>query len=972
MVDTFTVAASLGVLFTLAPAQSVLAQRGAAPAQEGTTAARRTEAAWRTFERVHGSWQVEWNAATGTPSAIWGPGLRLAERRIDQIADARQFAQATLQRYEQLLGRGDSTFVERIGQKIRRVHVFVYDQLWNGLEVISGRADIRIHDVGVLSLFGSRAVAIPTNFDPNPAISADAALAIACREAGATPAAGPLRLLPRVRLVIWADTELAMPTTPRLAWEVRIDAPTQRIAGRSYVDARTGQVLQYCNDLHECFAGCGHEPKPSATLARAALAHALRASTRPAALDAIVAAGTPVPGAVNVSGTLRGYVNLSLDNRRVPSLPALSLVPLSGVRVVIPSTGAFAVTDDAGNFDIPHPGVVPVQIRIEFVNSRHLADLVPAPGFGTKLLVLPTVTPGTPATITLLATGAAEYDQAQTTTHHLVDRVHEYVAGLIGAALPPAANTLQASVNENLACNATFNPNGNVISFYRESGTGPSNCVNTAYRTVVEHEWGHGLDHWYGGISQTDGLSEGWGDIVGTFHSGQPRLGPNFYYSGADIRSALNTRTYPAGGGVHQQGETWMGWAWDVRTNLIAKYGSTAFGAKMAAEIILPSIVADATNQPTAVREVYLIDDTDGNLGNGTPHCAQLTAACVKRMLPNPAGLVCSGGAAPYAISPPAAQTDEQNSSNTFPFGGASQHSYMQVHGDLHALAKTITGLNFRRDGTAAGSAPKALTLQLYFGPGSYDSFGSAFLSNYSGPRTLVANGTFQMPGWAATPPSIPAPFSFRIPTSPYAKPAGADFLWEMRISGTSSPSVTFADAVAGTGDIGSAIHVPYGSGCLNKGQPSVFGATMAATTSKLAGQHTLTLGGVRARENQPAAFWLTTAPANLQFGFCAPVQVDLFGWLYSANAVSDAFGNFTLPAIGWPYHPIWIGFAWYGQAIGVDPGRVPYPLTLSTGARLVMPAPSGLRIARLFELTSATATMGTLGLDYGLVIALD
>ncbi len=966
----FTLPAALLLGFAPLFAQDGTAPASAQPVQESPVAQ-----AWRQFLRDHGTWQVEWNAATGTPSAIWGPGMRLAERRIDELGDARNFAQATLNRYAQLLGRGDSTFVERIGQKVRHVHVFVYDQLWNGLEVISGRADIRIHDVGVLSLLGSRAVAIPANFNPNPAISADAALAIAYREAGATPAAGPLAQQPDVRLVIWADTELTMPTTPRLAWEVRIDAPVQKKEGRSYVDARTGQVLQYRNDLHECFAGCGHDLTTAAALDTAALARELRARAKPATLDAVVEPGTAVPGATNVVGLLRGYVNLSLDNRRVPSLPTLTLRPLSGVRVTIPSTGAFAITDDSGNFNITHPGTTAVQIRIEFVNARHIANITPATGFGTKLLSLPTVTPGTPATITLLTSGAAEYDQSQTTTQHLVDTVHEYVRDLVGANLPAASNTVISTVNANAACNATYSSGSNLMTFYKQSGTGSSNCVNTAYQTVVQHEWGHGLDHWYGGISQTDGLSEGWGDIIGTFHSGQPRLGPNFTYAGTDVRSALNTRTYPAGGGVHQQGETWMGWAWDVRTNLIAKYGNTAVGAMMAAEIIIPSIVADAINQPDAVRQVYLLDDTDGNLANGTPHCIQLNAACIKRALPIPAGLSCSGTTTPYLVSPTQALAAEQNSNNTFPFGSSATHTYMQVHGDLRGKVKTITGMNFRRDGTLAANASytgKTITLQMYFGPGSYESFGTNYLANYTGARTLVRSGSVAMPGWTAAPPSAPAGFSFRIPTtSPYAWNGAADFLWEIRTTAMTASNSLYADAVSGTGDTGNGRYSTYGTGCIATGQTSTFAATFGATTSKKANQHTLTLGGLRARANNSVAFWLAVNSANIP-GLCAPIQVDLGGWLYSAGTTSDASGNFTLPVLSWAYNPAWIGFNWYGQAIGFDAGKSPFPLILSTGARIAMPAPAGIQIGRLYNTSSGSATTGTLGIDYGLVIGLD
>lgn len=49
------------------------------------------------------------------------------------------------------------------------------------------------------------------------------------------------------------------------------------------------------------------------------------------------------------------------------------------------------------------------------------------------------------------------------------------------------------------------------------------------------------------------------------------------------------------------------------------------------------SIVANAQDQPSAVLQVFLADDDDGNLANGTPHHAFLAAACQGHSLPFPA-----------------------------------------------------------------------------------------------------------------------------------------------------------------------------------------------------------------------------------------------------------------------------------------------------------------------------------------------
>ena len=115
-------------------------------------------------------------------------------------------------------------------------------------------------------------------------------------------------------------------------------------------------------------------------------------------------------------------------------------------------------------------------------------------------------------------------------------------------------------------------------------------------------------------------MSEGWGDIIAIYRSGQPIVGAAFRTNGGIVRTALNTLKYPANStSVHTKGQTCMGFAWDLRTNLIATHGAAA-GHLRATQIVMKSIVADATNQPNAVREVFIADDNDGNLLNGTPN----------------------------------------------------------------------------------------------------------------------------------------------------------------------------------------------------------------------------------------------------------------------------------------------------------------------------------------------------------------
>ena len=163
-------------------------------------------------------------------------------------------------------------------------------------------------------------------------------------------------------------------------------------------------------------------------------------------------------------------------------------------------------------------------------------------------------------------------------------------------------------------------------------------CANTAFSTVISHEWGHGLDDRYGGISNStgDGLSEGWGDILGMYLVDSPMLGSGFQTANVALRRGDNTLLYPqTGAGVHTAGQVWMGFAWRYRENLRAAFG-TAQARAISDDTVIASIVANATNQTNAVTQVFIADDDDGNLNNGVPHYAQLSAAAITKNLPYP------------------------------------------------------------------------------------------------------------------------------------------------------------------------------------------------------------------------------------------------------------------------------------------------------------------------------------------------
>jgi MYXO-CTERM domain-containing protein len=179
-----------------------------------------------------------------------------------------------------------------------------------------------------------------------------------------------------------------------------------------------------------------------------------------------------------------------------------------------------------------------------------------------------------------------------------------------------------SNVNLNDSCNAYFDGD---VNFY----TAGSGCNNTARIADVNyHEWGHGF-HYYNLLSGSwDGsISEGIGDSVAFFLTGDSVISPYFYTSGSGIRDASYDRVYPDDwtGEVHYDGLIFAGAVWDLWDELEAE-----LGAEAARETLFPLFVSalrGGPEIPDAYDEFVAADDDNGDLSDGTPNlCAIIDA----------------------------------------------------------------------------------------------------------------------------------------------------------------------------------------------------------------------------------------------------------------------------------------------------------------------------------------------------------
>lgn len=253
-----------------------------------------------------------------------------------------------------------------------------------------------------------------------------------------------------------------------------------------------------------------------------------------------------------------------------------------------------------------------------------------SPSQGKKLLAEGSLIDPGMSDLVFNPTGNVEFDTAQVTAYYHVGIVHDWlVARNVKAS--DLESSISVNVNQKQTCNAyAF---WGSINFFNKGKhkEKPYECPNTAYDTVVYHEYGHLVDDSFGGITD-GGLSEGWGDTIATFITGQPLIGENFKGAGTMVRTAENDYIYAAGDEVHKVGQAWVGFTWQVRRGLVEAYGEEK-GAAMAEKLILPALVSSARDIPAAVRQVVVNDDDDGNVSNGTPHHGILLAAAKKHGL---------------------------------------------------------------------------------------------------------------------------------------------------------------------------------------------------------------------------------------------------------------------------------------------------------------------------------------------------
>jgi hypothetical protein len=207
----------------------------------------------------------------------------------------------------------------------------------------------------------------------------------------------------------------------------------------------------------------------------------------------------------------------------------------------------------------------------------------------------------------LLLNPKGEKDQtAMINAFTAITAVHDYLVNLLVFSSETLNTRLTAFVNVDYQdCNAKYR-NG-LVAFFQES----EECRNTAFDTVIYHEYAHFVDDLFGGI-QDKALSEGMGDVLTSFMTGQPLVGQELYKkTSAALRTTDNKIVFYETANAEDQssasydnGQAWSGFAWDARRALIEKYGSID-GKNRAEKLFLTPLQTNAASIKSAVAEVF-------------------------------------------------------------------------------------------------------------------------------------------------------------------------------------------------------------------------------------------------------------------------------------------------------------------------------------------------------------------------------
>ncbi|MFO0962709.1 MAG: hypothetical protein U0625_07345 [Phycisphaerales bacterium] len=292
----------------------------------------------------------------------------------------------------------------------------------------------------------------------------------------------------------------------------------------------------------------------------------------------------------------------------------------TGMPYTAVSNGSTTVYADAlGNYSIPYgAGTFAFTLSGKYftvLNNGNTSNLAYNPNLADGATYNPTFNPA----------NLNASDLAQVNAYFHANVIRDLVLGAAPAFPTVSTQTNAFLINTNIAstCNAYYT--NSTINFYSAGG----GCANTAFGTVVHHEYGHNVVE-KGGSGQ-GAYGEGMGDIHGMLVTDSPLLGVGFSSCGSPLRNAANTCQYDAvncsscGSEIHACGMLISGCVWDIRNQLVVTRPSDYL--TILRRICVNSIPLHgpiATIAADIPIDFLTLDDDNGNINDGTPNYAAI------------------------------------------------------------------------------------------------------------------------------------------------------------------------------------------------------------------------------------------------------------------------------------------------------------------------------------------------------------
>lgn len=315
---------------------------------------------------------------------------------------------------------------------------------------------------------------------------------------------------------------------------------------------------------------------------------------------------------VDVTGSVNG---MATEGWGADQCSTEVATPMPYVRVEIQG-GEWTYADENGDFVISNDGDTQVTVVSEI---RGQWFRVYNQGGSNAHLTQDVVPPG-PADFIHNEQNLSELPRAEVNGYINANMVRDFVLTYY-PRYPVIYSQEQFPVNVNINdyCNAYYDYSS--INFFRSGG----GCSNTAFSTVIYHEYGHHLVA-SGGSGQGQ-YGEGLGDVMGVLISELSGLA--FGFQGncqVPLRDADNNYQYPCAGEIHDCGQLLSGCVWDIRSELMVNYPDDYMD--ILSGLLVNSIPLHRGDQitPSIAIDFLTLDDNDGDIYNGTPHYDELCA----------------------------------------------------------------------------------------------------------------------------------------------------------------------------------------------------------------------------------------------------------------------------------------------------------------------------------------------------------